>query len=59
MATLKSFEEVDALDSDDGAVNEEDNDEQMHAEMAMKISNFANVLLLGFKVHKKRSELIG
>lgn len=48
-ATLKSFEEVDALESDD-TIHEEDDEEQLQAERAMKISNYANILLLAFKV---------
>ncbi|KAF9688634.1 hypothetical protein SADUNF_Sadunf01G0008700 [Salix dunnii] len=49
-ATLKSFEEVDTLMATD-TVNEEDDEEQMEAETAMKISNYANVLLLVFKIY--------
>ncbi|KAL8217239.1 hypothetical protein R6Q57_024076 [Mikania cordata] len=48
-ATLKSFEEVDAIVSSDG-IDEEDLDEQNHQERAMKISNYANILLLAFKI---------
>ena len=48
-ATLKSFEEVDTLMATD-TVDEEDDEEQVEAEKAMKISNYANVLLLVFKV---------
>lgn len=48
-ATLKSFEEVDAIVSSEG-IDEEDLDEQLQQERAMKISNYANVLLLAFKV---------
>lgn len=48
-ATLKSFEEVDAIVSSEG-VDEEDLDEQLQQERAMKISNYANVLLLAFKI---------
>ncbi|EEF30737.1 cation efflux protein/ zinc transporter, putative [Ricinus communis] len=50
-ATLKSFQEVDSLDTDEDAILEEENAEQLQAEMAMKISNFANVLLLGLKMY--------
>lgn len=49
-ATLESFEEVDAL-TDSAAEDLILEDEgQVQAERAMKISNFANVLLLAFKV---------
>lgn len=48
-ATLKSFEEVDAIVSSDG-IDEEDLDEQLQQERAMKISNYANILLLAFKI---------
>lgn len=56
-ATLKSFEEVDAIVSSDG-VDEEDLDEQIQQVRAMKISNYANVLLLAFKVISHRFVLI-
>ncbi|KAD4384221.1 hypothetical protein E3N88_24389 [Mikania micrantha] len=49
LATLKSFEEVDAIVSSDG-IEEEDLDEQNQQERAMKISNYANILLLAFKI---------
>ncbi|XP_076894834.1 metal tolerance protein 4-like [Bidens hawaiensis] len=49
-ATLKSFEEVDAIVSSDHGVDEEDMDEHIQQERAMKISNYANILLLAFKV---------
>lgn len=48
-ATLKSFEEVDSLVASD-SVYEEDLEEQAQHERAMKISNYANILLLAFKV---------
>ena len=48
-ATLKSFDEVDAI-VESGEVDDEDLEEQMQQERAMKISNYANILLLGFKV---------
>lgn len=48
-ATLKSFEEVDTL-MKTNTIDEEDDEEQVEAEKAMKISNYANVLLLVFKV---------
>lgn len=48
-ATLKSFEEVDALvDSD--CIIEEDLEEQVQHERAMKISNYANIVLLACKI---------
>ncbi|KAI3823199.1 hypothetical protein L1987_04632 [Smallanthus sonchifolius] len=49
-ATLKSFEEVDALVSSDHGIDEEDMDEQIQQERAMKISNYANIMLLAFKI---------
>jgi hypothetical protein len=48
-ATLKSFEEVDTL-METNTIDEEDDEEQVEAEKAMKISNYANFLLLVFKV---------
>lgn len=50
IATLKSFEEVDSLDSADVIDEEQDLLDQAQHERAMNISNFANVLLLAFKV---------
>jgi hypothetical protein len=57
LATLKTFEEVEALcmpgefDSDDpDACAAAENGEEKESEFAMKISNYANVLLLAFKV---------
>ncbi|KAI7735555.1 hypothetical protein M8C21_004744 [Ambrosia artemisiifolia] len=49
-ATLKSFEEVDGIVSSDNGICEEDLDEQIQQERAMKISNYANILLLAFKI---------
>lgn len=49
-ATLKSFEEVDSLDTSESIV-EEDLEEQTKHERAMKISNYANILLLAFKIY--------
>lgn len=46
--TLKSFEEVDSIVESDGLI-EEIHEEAKH-ERAMKISNYANVVLLAFKV---------
>ncbi|KAK6937039.1 Cation efflux protein [Dillenia turbinata] len=50
VATLKSFEEVDRLVESD-SVEEEDDEEQAQQERAMKISNYANILLLAFKIY--------
>lgn len=49
-ATLKSFEEVDSMVASDG-MEEEDLEEQYQQERAMRISNYANILLLAFKVY--------
>ncbi|GKV45941.1 hypothetical protein SLEP1_g52967 [Rubroshorea leprosula] len=52
-ATLKSFEEVDALNASSGDVvdeNEQD-EEQIQQERAMKISNYANIILLILKIY--------
>lgn len=46
---MKSFEEVDALDTSDDLFME-DLDEQAQQEWAMKISNYANMALLALKV---------
>ncbi|CAJ1960637.1 unnamed protein product [Sphenostylis stenocarpa] len=48
LATLKSFQEVDSVVSSD-CIDEEDGDEQVQQERAMKISNYANVALLILK----------
>ncbi|GAB4835139.1 Metal tolerance protein 4 [Ancistrocladus abbreviatus] len=48
-ATLKSFEEVDRLMESDLPV--EDEGERSQQEMAMKISNIANIILLALKVY--------
>lgn len=49
-ATLKSFEKVDlVVESDE--IEEEDLDEQHQQERAMKISNYANILLLALKIY--------
>ncbi|CAL5428631.1 unnamed protein product [Camellia sinensis] len=50
IATLKSFEEVDSLMTSD-SIDEEDFEEQAQQERAMKISNYANVILLAFKIY--------
>ncbi|KAI8526331.1 hypothetical protein RHMOL_Rhmol13G0299600 [Rhododendron molle] len=49
IATLKSFEEVDSVLQSDEI--EEDLEEQAQQERAMKISNYANVVLLAFKIY--------
>ncbi|VFQ59267.1 unnamed protein product [Cuscuta campestris] len=59
IATLKSFEEVDSLDSSSnyGGQEEEEEEEeegrkeQARHETAMSISNYANIFLLAFKVY--------
>ncbi|KAJ8759978.1 hypothetical protein K2173_010834 [Erythroxylum novogranatense] len=48
--TLKSFEEVDAL-VETHSITDEHDEEQIQAERAMKISNYANILLLAFKIY--------
>ncbi|GFZ20766.1 cation efflux family protein [Actinidia rufa] len=48
-ATLKSFDEVDSLLKSD-SIDEEDLEEQAQHERAMTISNYANILLLAFKI---------
>ncbi|KAL2466253.1 putative metal tolerance protein C3 [Abeliophyllum distichum] len=50
-ATLKSFEEVDSLDSHNVIDEELDRQEQVQHERAMNISNWANVFLLAFKIY--------
>jgi len=49
-ATLRSFEEVDSLDSPNVIDEEQDHEQQAQHERAIKISNWANVFLLAFKV---------
>lgn len=49
LATLKSFEEVDSVVESE-CMDEENLEEQKQHERAMKISNYANVVLLAFKV---------
>jgi hypothetical protein len=49
-ATLRSFEEVDSIE-ESNVINEEDDlKEQNQSEFAMKISNYANIILLALKV---------
>lgn len=50
VATLKSFEEVDGLDSPLDINEEEEDREQAQHERAMNISNVANIILLVLKV---------
>lgn len=47
--TLKSFEDVDSVVLSE-ELDEEDVEEQAQHERAMKISNYANILLLALKV---------
>lgn len=47
--TLKSFEEVDSIMASN-FTEDEDLEEESQDERAMRISNYANVLLLAFKV---------
>ncbi|KAF5447965.1 hypothetical protein F2P56_033475 [Juglans regia] len=49
--TLKSFEEVDAVMASDSIVEENLDIEQAQHERAMRISNYANVVLLAFKLY--------
>ncbi|XP_062076758.1 metal tolerance protein 4-like [Humulus lupulus] len=50
LLTLKSFEEVDSIVQSEG-IGEDDLDEQAQHERAMKISNYANIILLGLKIY--------
>ncbi|BFG38295.1 hypothetical protein CerSpe_245690 [Prunus speciosa] len=50
-ATLRSFEEVDSLESPHVIDEEEDRKEQAQHERAMNISNWANIFLLAFKLY--------
>ncbi|XP_022988141.1 metal tolerance protein 4 [Cucurbita maxima] len=50
IATLKSFEEVDSLVTSD-CIDEEDSEERAQEERAMKISNYANIVLLLLKIY--------
>ncbi|GMI84180.1 hypothetical protein like AT3G58060 [Hibiscus trionum] len=47
--TLKAFEEVDAIDLSETADGEDE--EQVQHERAMRVSNYANVVLLAFKLY--------
>ncbi|PKA65161.1 Metal tolerance protein 4 [Apostasia shenzhenica] len=50
-ATLRSFEEADALKEHDSIIDEEEQHEIKQSEFAMKISNYANVILLALKLY--------
>ncbi|KAJ9695572.1 hypothetical protein PVL29_010850 [Vitis rotundifolia] len=50
-ATLRSFEEVDSLVSSHVTSEEQDREQQTQHERAMKISNWANIFLLVFKIY--------
>ncbi|KAK8970961.1 Metal tolerance protein 4 [Platanthera guangdongensis] len=53
-STLKDFEEVDSLNElkkDDGGPEDQDNLVESQSELAMKISNYANILLLALKIY--------
>ncbi|XP_062167246.1 metal tolerance protein 4-like isoform X2 [Alnus glutinosa] len=50
-ATLRSFEEVDSLDSPNVIDEQQDHEQQAQHERAIKISNWANVFLLAFKIY--------
>lgn len=49
-ATLRSFEEVDSLNTPNVVDEALDLEEQRQSEFAMKISNYANIALLALKV---------
>uniref|UniRef100_A0A0E0NRW6 Uncharacterized protein n=1 Tax=Oryza rufipogon TaxID=4529 RepID=A0A0E0NRW6_ORYRU len=49
-ATLRSFEEVDSIEESNVMSEEDDIAEQKQSEFAMKISNYANMILLALKV---------
>ncbi|XP_042490823.1 metal tolerance protein 4-like isoform X1 [Macadamia integrifolia] len=50
-ATLKSFEEVDSLETANSIDEVLDHEHEAEHERAMKISNYANILLLAFKMY--------
>nr|CAD1832875.1 unnamed protein product [Ananas comosus var. bracteatus] len=50
-ATLRSFEEVDAITSANEIDEAQDLEEQRQSEFAMRISNYANIALLALKVY--------
>lgn len=49
-ATLRSFEEVDSLEESSEINEDEELAEQIQSEFSMKISNYANIILLALKV---------
>ncbi|KAK2983410.1 hypothetical protein RJ640_002405 [Escallonia rubra] len=49
-ATLKSFEDVDILVASD-SIEDDDPEEQAQQERAMRISNYANIILLALKIY--------
>ncbi|KAL8456264.1 hypothetical protein ACS0TY_034470 [Phlomoides rotata] len=51
LATLKSFEEVDCLDTPDVIDEELELEEQTQHERAINVSNWANIFLLAFKIY--------
>lgn len=57
-ATLRSFEEVDSIEESNVMSEEDDIAEQKQSEFAMKISNYANMILLALKVVLSRFILI-
>ncbi|KAL3828895.1 hypothetical protein ACJIZ3_017697 [Penstemon smallii] len=50
-ATLKSFEEVDSIVISEDVIFDEDVEEHAQHERAMRISNYANILLLALKIY--------
>ncbi|EAZ26130.1 hypothetical protein OsJ_09993 [Oryza sativa Japonica Group] len=50
-ATLRSFEEVDSIEESNVMSEEDDIAEQKQSEFAMKISNYANMILLALKIY--------
>ncbi|XP_010243372.1 PREDICTED: metal tolerance protein 4 isoform X2 [Nelumbo nucifera] len=50
-STLRSFEEVDSLGMTNGIDEDQLREEQAQQERAMKISNYANIFLLAFKLY--------
>ncbi|MED6110995.1 Metal tolerance protein 4 [Stylosanthes scabra] len=51
IATLKSFEEVDTIVDCDTVIDDTDDEEQLQQERAMRISNYANIVLLILKIY--------
>ncbi|KAG8096883.1 hypothetical protein GUJ93_ZPchr0013g35024 [Zizania palustris] len=50
-ATLRSFEEVDSREESNVMNEEDDHEEERQSEFAMKISNYANMILLALKIY--------